>query len=138
MNEHSSSVPDPPEPFPCHFFVYRIIAYPFWIRPDGRLNPAIFFRKRKDVDGVSVSTTVQAGLERMTRKVYGALSLHVGWVRNIDELDVIRHPPSNENHAVITDLPYSDSDSDNEIKEAERLARRLLEIARNEPLPADN
>lgn len=118
---------------PCHFLVYRMIPSDAgWIEEDGTLDPAIFYRRRIDKDGVSLATTIRAGLERMkrfSRAVEGALSLHVGWVRNIDGLDVTRKNVA-DTHASITGLPYSDADP----KEAERLADRLLEIARNEPL----
>jgi len=118
----------------CHFLVYRMIPSDAgWIEEDGTLDPAIFYRRRIDKDGVSVATTIRAGLERMKRvgrAVEGALSLHVGWVRNIELLDVTRKKTA-DTHAVITGLPYSDHDP----KEAERLADRLLEIARDEPLP---
>src|SRR5712692_10091284 len=100
-----------------------------WIEEDGTLDPAIFYRRRIDKDGVSIATTIRAGLERMKRvgrAVEGALSLHVGWVRNIELLDVTRKKTA-DTHAVITGLPYSDHDP----KEAERLADRLLEIARD-------
>jgi hypothetical protein len=104
-----------------------------WIDEDGTLDPAIFYRRRIDKDGVSVTTEIRAGLERMKRVgrgVEGVLSLHVGWVRNIDRLDVTRRHAA-DTHAIIKGLPYSDADP----KEAERLATELLEIARDAPLP---
>lgn len=126
MNGNSSQLP-------CHFLVYRMIPSDAeWIEEDGTLDPAIFYRKRRDSDGVSLATTVRAGLEVMKkfhRPVEGALSLHVGWVRNIDKLDVTRKRPT-DTHAIIEGLPYIDANP----KEAERLADRLLKIARNEPL----
>lgn len=125
MNGNSSQLP-------CHFLVYRMIpSNAGWIEEDGTLDPAIFYRKRRDWDGVSLATSIRAGLDimkRFHRPVEGALSLHVGWVRNIELLDVKK---TADTHAVITGLPYSDNDP----KEAERLADRLLEIARDEPLP---
>ena len=126
MNENSSRLP-------CHFFVYRMIPSDAgWIDEDGTLDPAIFYRKRRDWDGVSLATTVRAGVEVMKkfrRPVEGALSLHVGWVRNIDKLDVTRKRPT-DTHAIIEGLPYSDDNP----KEAENLANQLLEIARGESL----
>jgi hypothetical protein len=102
-----------------------------WIEEDGTLDPAIFYRRRIDTDGVSLSTTIGAGIEvmkRFGRPVEGALSLHVGWVRNIDKLDVTRKRPT-DTHAIIEGLPYSHDDP----REAESLASQLLEIARDEP-----
>lgn len=104
-----------------------------WIDEDGTLDPAIFYRRRIDTDGVSLSTTIGAGIDimkRFGRPVEGALSLHVGWVRNIDKLDVTGKRPT-DTHAIIEGLPYSHDDP----KEAESLASQLLEIARDEPLP---
>lgn len=122
-----------PSPLPCHFLVYRMIPSDAgWLEEDGTLDPAIFYRRRIDKDGVSLATTIHAGLERMKRvprAVEGVLSLHVGWVRNIDKLDVTRKRPT-DTHAIIEGLPYSHDDP----KEAESLASQLLEIARSEPL----
>jgi len=127
MNENSSQLP-------CHFLVYRMIPSDAgWVDEDGALDPAIFYRKRRDWDGVSLATSIRAGLDTMkkwSRRVEGALSLHVGWVRNIDQLDVTRKRTA-DTHAVIEGLPYSHDNP----KEAERLANKLLEIARDEPLP---
>lgn len=96
---------------PCHFLVYRMIPSDAgWIEEDGTLDPAIFYRKRRDGDGVSLATSIRAGLDIMKkfhRPVEGALSLHVGWVRNIELLDVKKTAAT---HAVITGLPYSDND----------------------------
>ena len=126
MNGNSSQLP-------CHFFVFRMIPSDAgWVEDDGTLDPAIFYRKRRDTDGVSLATTIRAGLEIMKkfhRPVEGALSLHVGWVRNRDQLDVTRKRPANT-HAIIEGLPYTHDDP----KEAERLANELLEIARDAPL----
>lgn len=118
---------------PCHFLVYRMIPSDAgWLEEDGTLDPAVFYRRRIDTDGVSLATAIRAGIEVMKkfgRPVEGALSLHVGWVRKIDKLDVTRKRPT-DTHAIIEGLPYSHVDP----KEAENLANQLLGIARDEPL----
>ena len=137
MSERSSHAIVLPYALPCASLVYRIIpAQANLIRPDGTPDPALFYRKIRDRDGVSVATTVEAGLERFRnvgRPVEGALSLHVGWVRDIEpfgRLDV-RSKHAESTHAAITGLPYEDDD----LREAEKLANELLKLARRVPLP---
>jgi hypothetical protein len=96
----------------------------------------MFYRKIRDKDGVSVATTLEAGLERMRRvgrPIEGARSLQVGQVRDIEpigKLDV-RSKNAESTHAAITGLPYEDDD----LREAERLAGRLVEVSIDAPLP---
>lgn|ERR1051325_3077757 len=134
MNPSSSVPSDESHLIPCHFLVYRmILADSAWLDEDGTLDPAVFYRRKQDRDGVSLATSVSVGIERLKkwdRTVEGCVSLHVGWVRNIDHLDVTRKYAT-DTHPVITGLPYSHENP----REAERLANQLLEIARNEPLP---
>jgi hypothetical protein len=132
MSEKPSRDVHLPYPLPCTSIVYRMVpADTDWIADDGTPDPAMFYRKANDKDGVSVATTLKDGLERLTRRgVQGARSLHVGRVRQIDNLDVRSKGPE-KTHAAITGLPYSDDDPG----KAERLADKLLEISRTVPLP---
>jgi len=134
MSPFSSVPSDESHLIPCHFLVYRmILADSEWLDEDGTLDPAVFYRRKQDKDGVSLATSVSVGLERLKkwgRAVEGCVSLHVGWVRNIEKLDVTRKDAT-DTHPVIIGLPYSHENP----REAERLASQLLKIARNEPLP---
>jgi hypothetical protein len=124
-----------PYQLPVDSTVYRMIpADVGWILPDGTPDPALFYRKNNDRDGVSVTTTVEAGLERLRRRgVEGVRSLVVGQVRNIEpvgRLDV-RSKGAENTHAAITGLPYEEDDA----TEADIFAERLINISRDVPLP---
>lgn len=124
-----------PYPLPGDSTVYRMIpADVGWVLPDGTPDPALFYRRNNDGDGVSVTTTVEAGLEKLRRRgVEGVRSLVVEQVRNVvpvGKLDV-RSKAAENTHAAITGLPYEEDDA----TEADILAERLINISRNVPLP---
>lgn len=123
-----------PYPLPFDSTVYRIVPVDTdWIAEDGTPDPAMFYRIANDRDGVSVATTLEAGLERLKRRgVRGARSLYVERVREIKPLDVRSKSPEST-HAAITGLPYEDDD----LREAERLADTLIEISIDVPLPTN-
>lgn len=107
-----------------------------WIAPDGTPDPAIFYRRPKiDKDGISVATTMRAGIEKfkiLGRPAVGARSLQVGRVRAIEatpKLDV-RSKSDADTHAVITGVPFEEE------RDFERLADALLRISNHEPLPS--
>lgn len=107
MSGHPSPLLDPAAFIPCHFIAYRMIPSE-WVEEDGTLDPAIFYRRKIDREGISLASTILVGVTRMTkakRAVEGALSLHVGWVRNIDALDVVRKH-SADTHPILKGLPF--------------------------------
>lgn len=82
-----------------------------------------FFIRPDDVGGLSVSwNTTPEEARNQFLKCYGAVSLHVGRVRDL-LLDVV---PDEPHHANITGLPNKENDP----KKAERLANLLAEQAR--------
>lgn len=138
MSEDPSLVSYLPYALPCASIVYRMIpTASMWIADDGSLDPSIFYRIPSDKkDGVSVSTSVESGIERMKkvkRPIDGILSLHVGRVRDIDPLGKlnVRSRSTESTHAAITGLPFMDED----VRESERLAYELLKTTRRVPLP---
>ncbi|HEV2881079.1 MAG TPA: hypothetical protein VGX24_07355 [Pyrinomonadaceae bacterium] len=134
MSDYSSPAPEPSIALPCHLIVYRMLPTASgWQKSDGTVVPAAFYRRRRDTDGISLATTIQEGINRLAKygiAVNGVRSLHVGWVRDIGGLDV-EFNRSKDPHPVITGLPYSDDNP----REAERLATRLRNISRPEVLP---
>jgi hypothetical protein len=139
MSETSSPLELPPYQLPAESTVYRMIPtdkVEIWIAPDGTPDPAIFYRRPKiDKDGVSVATTMRAGIEKfkkLGRPAVGARSLQVGRVRAIEatpKLDV-RSKNADDTHALITGVPFEEE------KNFEKLADELLRISNHEPLPS--
>lgn len=139
MSEKSSPSVSLPFQLPSDSTVYRMIPtdrVEIWIAPDGTPDPAIFYRRPKiDKDGVSVATTMKAGIQKfkeLGRPAVGARSLQVGRVRAIDatpKLDV-RSKKAADTHALITGVPFEEE------KNFEKLADELLRISNHEPLPS--
>lgn len=128
-------------PLPSESIVYRMIPsdkVEIWIASDGTPDPAIFYRRPKiDKDGISVATTMQAGIDKfkkLGRPAVGARSLQVEKVRDIaatPRLDV-RSKDASDTHAVITNVPFEEE------RDFERLADALLRISTPEPLPSSS
>ena len=115
---------------PCSAIVFRAVLRPGWVDKDsGKVMPAAFFRRHppKDTLGISVghSCDVQSYL-RQFNKSHGAMTLHVGRIRDVG-LDVIPDGPTGiPCHAVITGAPYPGDDT----LRAESLALDLARQAR--------
>jgi hypothetical protein len=110
-----------PETLPvldCSVIVLRILRNSGWTKD---LSLAFLLRPEEIESGLSVNwnTTVEEARNGF-KKCYGALSLHVGRVRNLN-LDVV---PDEPRHALIKGLPHDN------VKEAERIASLLAQQAR--------
>jgi hypothetical protein len=136
------------EKISCQSLVYRIVKRRDWIDEDtGGLRPAAFIPRPdgQDAQGLSVSVApsrvskevsegVQAYIERSgLSRPKGVVTLLVGWLRDIEGLDVVPDPviddpvlPDNPDHALITGIPWTpDHNAD-----AERVAGLLARLAR--------
>ncbi len=95
--------------------LFRAILEQSWKTKDGKLKWQTFKRMKKDIDGVSVSTTPESAEENLKRPFFGIASVHVGNVRESstaeDKLDVIQDA---ETHANITGIPYIYDKPENE------------------------
>src|SRR5438445_149374 len=113
-------------PLPCSTIVYRAMLRRQWIeKRTNRITSAAFIKRPRerggDDAGLSVGIANRCTLEAFRcgfTACYGVTTLHVGRIRDIDELDVEQDEPA---HANITGLPYKE---DHEA-EAERLAGLL-------------
>jgi len=115
-----ATIPESFSPFDCSEIVFRVLMNSKQMK---ELSEAFFLRADEVNSGLSVSwnTTPEEARSQFS-KCYGAVSLHVGRVRNLS-LDVV---PDEPNHANITGLPHKETDP----KEAERLANLLAQQAR--------
>ena len=87
--------------------LFRAILEKSWKTKDGKLKWQTFKCMKKDVDGVSIFTTLESAEENLQRPFFGMASVNVGKVRESsteeDVLDVIQDA---ETHANITGIPY--------------------------------
>lgn len=126
---------------PCNTIVYRVILKKKYLDPDNNsvLAPA-FMPRPRDADGLSVVIARATSHEELVEGAREAASpftrppapatatLHVGWTRDIEGLDVLAAPlPDLPNHALITGVPLPEGDAD---VLAERLAGQLARISR--------
>jgi hypothetical protein len=117
------------QPYDCNQIVYRAIPRKEWVDDNGDPTADNYLRRERDVDGLSVSSTLADCKANFTRPIYGVMTLHVGRIRDLG-LQVVRDEPT---HALINDgargLPYR---NENDL-EALNLADELLKISR--PVP---
>jgi hypothetical protein len=124
-----AQLPQPLPPYDCAQIVYRAIPRSDWLDESGDPTIDNYLRRERDVDGLSVSSSLADCKANFQRPIYGVMSLHVGKVRDLG-LEIIPDEPS---HAAINDgerrLPFR---NENEI-EALNLADELLQLSR--PVP---
>ena len=126
---------------PCSTLVYRVLLRNKWVDPDhNSILPDAYIPRAngQDDDGLSVVLAQTRTPEELTKgaeevassfnRTYGVVTLHAGWVRNIDErLDIIPDYLDNQpHHALLTGIPHQDQNP----AEAERLAGQLAKISR--------
>jgi biotin operon repressor len=94
-------------------------------RTKGEVRPAAYIRRIIDTDGLSVEPASTVSVEEVgsrLNKCYGAVSLHVGHVRDLG-LDIQQDGPT---HANIVGVPYQEQDA----AESERIAGLLARQSR--------
>lgn len=126
-------IPDPPLPrYPCEQIVYRAALASRWIKSDGTVRKQAFNRRPPPADrhGLSCSPDLAHRRNGLTLPTYGTITIHVGWIRNVDDdLDVI---PDSPTHANIVGMP----DRNAERARHDFLAGELAKIARSLPEPS--
>jgi hypothetical protein len=113
-----STTPEPQPVLECGAIVLRVLRNSGWMK-----DPSLAFLLRPDEIDTGLSVTWNMSIEDARngfKKCYGALSLHVGRVRNLN-LDVV---PDEPQHANVKGLPHDNT------KEAERFASLLAQQAR--------
>lgn len=120
-------MPDQPR-LPCEQIVYRTVTRAKDFGRDCLPLAGAFLRRQSDTDGMSVNYNVDVpdGCGVGLSKKKAVVSVHVGWLRDLD-LDV---EADTEDHAVITGVPFS-NDVD-QIETVEQLAAKMAEMARVE------
>jgi hypothetical protein len=121
------------ETLACEQIVFRALTRRGWVDPmSKRILPAAFFRRPspKDDDGLSVDTKSAESSISQFNTCFGAASLHVGRIRNLN-LDVL---PDSADHANIVGVPRQAEDAAQAEWFASQLAKqaRFVEIRKND------
>jgi|HubBroStandDraft_6_1064221.scaffolds.fasta_scaffold2072880_1 hypothetical protein len=111
-------------PLECSVIVFRGFLRGRAYSPTAGLKPPAFMRRLADKTGLSVNFSTEQVVRYMQCDV--VYSLHVGWIRDIDNGSVLDVVQNRDDHANITGLPDFDNSDD---FRKEYMAREMIRIA---------
>lgn len=113
------------ESYPCNQVVFRAATARVGSNK-AKLRKSFFRRRNHDSNGLSCAPTLADSTLNLTEPTHGTITLHVGWVRDLNlGLDIV---PSNPTHANIEGVPYREGEDRGR---ATFIAIKLAEIARS-------
>jgi hypothetical protein len=124
----------PDNPLVCESIVYRAALEESWFSsdPQEEVDSAAFYRRRGvDNDGISIGVTPYSYRSYLKNPIFGIISVHVGHVRDVNDLELVTTLDVNIDdapHGNIINVPFKERKGPRR-RLAERIASLLARQA---------